>query len=185
MHYAAGNDSGNDCVDIQKYLVEKGCEVDAQTADGWTPLFTACLVGHLASVQYLVSQGADPEKEETFGEEHNPRSLAQKKNHAAIVAFFDENDKRARPPPGSDASGGGAAPDPRGASSAAMRRAKADRPAPPTRSLAEQAVRTAMMSMSEDNKKKATADGTWGTLSWEERLRRLEDLGLITAAQKL
>ena len=147
MHYAAGNDS----VDIQKYLVEKGCQVDASTADGWTPLFTACLKGHLASVQYLVSQGADPEKKETFQPEHNPRSLARKKNHAAIVAFFD-------------------------------------RPAPPTRSLAEQAVRTAMMNMSEDRRrldKKATADGTWGTLSWEERLRRLEDLGLITAAQKV
>ena len=106
MHYAAGNKSGNDSVDIHKYLVEKGCLVDAPTADGWTPLFTACLVGHLASVQYLVSQGADPESKETFQPEHNPRSLARKKNHAAIVAFFDENCKKTRPPPGSDASGG-------------------------------------------------------------------------------
>lgn len=142
MHYAAGNDS----VDIQKYLVEKGGAdlVDATTFDGWTPLFTACLKGHLASVQYLVSQGADPEAKETFQPEHNPRSLAQKKNHAAIVAFF--NGKSPKSP-------------------------------------AEQAVRTAMMNLSGDNKQKALADGTWGTLSWEERLSRLEGLGLITAAQ--
>ena len=181
MHYAVGNKSGNDSVDIHKYLVEKGCLVDAPTADGWTPLFTACLVGHLASVQYLVSQGADPEKEETFGEEHNPRSLARKKNHAAIVAFFDEACyKKTRRPPRSESEG---PLDPK--KSAGMRRAWGAGGPPPTWSLAEEAVRNAMMSMSEDDKKKATADGTWGTLSWEERLRRLEGLGLITAAQKV
>ena len=125
----------------------------------------ACFDGHLASVKYLVSQGADPMAKEKFGEDC-PRSMAVRYNHTAIVAFFGEHG-RAR-------GGHGGA-----------RGVRVEAKANVRNSSAEDAVRTAMMNLSGDNKQKALADGTWGTLSWEERLRRLEGLGLITSAQSV
>ena len=41
------NSMKNGSLDVVKYLVEKGAEVDARDESGWTPLMNAAIGGHL------------------------------------------------------------------------------------------------------------------------------------------
>jgi apoptosis-stimulating of p53 protein 1 len=45
-------------LEIVKFLVEFGCDVNAQDSDGWTPLHCAASCNNLPMVQYLVEKGA-------------------------------------------------------------------------------------------------------------------------------
>ncbi|TMW39651.1 hypothetical protein DOY81_015269, partial [Sarcophaga bullata] len=45
-------------IDIVKFLVEFGCDVNAQDSDGWTPLHCAASCNNLAMVKFLVENGA-------------------------------------------------------------------------------------------------------------------------------
>ena len=45
-------------LDIVKFLVEFGCDVNAQDSDGWTPLHCAASCNNLAMVRFLVEHGA-------------------------------------------------------------------------------------------------------------------------------
>ena len=46
-------------VEIQKVLVEHGCDMEKPDLNGRTPLFVACRAGHLAIVSHLLEQGAN------------------------------------------------------------------------------------------------------------------------------
>ena len=46
-------------LEIVKYLISKGADVNAKNDDGWTALMYASLRGHLEIVKYLISKGAD------------------------------------------------------------------------------------------------------------------------------
>lgn len=41
-----------------RFLVEFGCDVNAQDSDGWTPLHCAASCNNLAMVKFLVESGA-------------------------------------------------------------------------------------------------------------------------------
>lgn len=43
---------------IFRFLVEFGCDVNAQDSDGWTPLHCAASCNNLAMVKFLVENGA-------------------------------------------------------------------------------------------------------------------------------
>ncbi|CAG2105458.1 unnamed protein product [Medioppia subpectinata] len=45
-------------LDIVVYLVENGCDVNAQDSDGWTPLHCAASCNNLSMVKFLVESGA-------------------------------------------------------------------------------------------------------------------------------
>ena len=44
--------------DIVQFLVEFGCDVNAQDSDGWTPLHCAASCNNLPMVRFLVEHGA-------------------------------------------------------------------------------------------------------------------------------
>lgn len=46
-------------IDVLKYLIGHGMEVDAKEIHGATPLYLACQEGHIDTVKYLLSNGAD------------------------------------------------------------------------------------------------------------------------------
>lgn len=43
---------------MRRFLVEFGCDVNAQDSDGWTPLHCAASCNNLAMVKFLVESGA-------------------------------------------------------------------------------------------------------------------------------
>jgi ankyrin repeat protein len=63
LHYAAY--SGK--LDVVKYLVEQGADVDAKTVVGWTVLHDAAYSGTLDIVKYLVEQGANVDAKNNVG----------------------------------------------------------------------------------------------------------------------
>ncbi|XP_039266092.2 protein phosphatase 1 regulatory subunit 16A-like [Styela clava] len=64
LHIAAANGY----VDLTRYLVLHNCKVNAQDADGWTPLHAAACWNQLDVVELLGAQGGDPTVKNTLGE---------------------------------------------------------------------------------------------------------------------
>ena len=56
-------------LDLIKYLVELGLDINKESKNGWTPLHIACQKGHIAVVKYLVEQGVDINKQINDGVE--------------------------------------------------------------------------------------------------------------------
>jgi len=54
-------------INVMKYLVENGADVNASTRDGWTPLFEASYDSSIEIVKFLVDCGADPNKKTREG----------------------------------------------------------------------------------------------------------------------
>jgi len=65
LHYLYHVKNGS--VDIVKYLVENGVDVNTDTIFGETPLFYTCRGRNVATVKYLIEHGADVNKENNFG----------------------------------------------------------------------------------------------------------------------
>ncbi|KZW03526.1 ankyrin, partial [Exidia glandulosa HHB12029] len=59
LHWAA---LSNEAVDIVKYLLETGAEVDKPDPNGWTALHIAASAGNDATVMALLEGGADPKR---------------------------------------------------------------------------------------------------------------------------
>ena len=49
-------------LDFLRYLVSRGAKADRQDTNGVTPLLIACECDHVATVSFLLDQGADPTK---------------------------------------------------------------------------------------------------------------------------
>ena len=61
LHYA-GRSAFNGHLDVTKYLISEGAEVNRGDNDGWTALHLAAQEGHLDVTKYLISQGAEVNK---------------------------------------------------------------------------------------------------------------------------
>eukprot|EP00899_Mesostigma_viride_P026871 jgi/Mesvir1/7369/Mv19171-RA.1 len=90
LHLACGNNR----LDIVKWLVAAGADLDAQNKDALTPLHHGSMGGHLAVVQHLVGKGANKDaqgkvsgrlmtKKGTTG--NTALHLAARKGHTEIV----------------------------------------------------------------------------------------------------
>jgi len=77
-------------MEIIRYLVEVGADVNDHDRCGFTPLFAACLYGQLDIVKYLVESGADINKKTDKGS--SPILFAAKSQDAyKIVRYLVEN----------------------------------------------------------------------------------------------
>ena len=78
-----------------KAAIEAGIDVDVKTEYGATALFFACDRGHQEMVDYLLSQGADPNAKDTFYKA-TPLTWAQSKgNHDIVVSLLKKGGKGA------------------------------------------------------------------------------------------
>ena len=76
-------------IDIVKYLVEHGANINKEDKNDWTPLFWACKEGHKDIVECLVEQGVNVNKEDNDG--WTPLILACKEGHKDIVKYLVEH----------------------------------------------------------------------------------------------
>ncbi len=77
-------------LDTVKQLVESGVAVDSTTAYGASPLTYACDKGQVEVVRYLISKGADINRQDTF---YNAQPIiwATMNGHSEVVALLAEN----------------------------------------------------------------------------------------------
>ncbi len=67
-----------------QFLIEKGAEVNAEaTSCAWTPVFLACLSGHLDTAEWLIGNGALIDLKDIRG--RSPLHIAALRGHAKII----------------------------------------------------------------------------------------------------
>ena len=76
-------------IDIVKYLVEQGADLNAQDEDGWTVLMWAAQRGHIDIVRYLVEQGAEVNLQYKDG--YTALMQAVREGHTSIVRYLVEH----------------------------------------------------------------------------------------------
>lgn len=77
-------------LEVVKYLVERGADVNAENGGGSTALHLAAAYGQLEVVKYLVGQGAIVTATDNRG--RTPRSEALVGGHPAVVRYLDSLD---------------------------------------------------------------------------------------------
>jgi len=76
-------------MDIVKYLVKKGANVNAQLRDKVTPLHWACCKGHHEIVAYLISKGAEIDLKDIDG--LTALHTASQEGHLDVVSCLARN----------------------------------------------------------------------------------------------
>lgn len=74
---------------IMKQLVEKGADINAKDYEGTTPLFFACMYGHVEAVRLLIELGADLNVQ-AAGMGRTPMSLAETNGHTEVVQILKD-----------------------------------------------------------------------------------------------
>jgi len=80
-------------LDIVRFLVDKGADVNQKLADGTTPLIRAAANNHPKVVRFLLERGADPEA--TTKEGKTAAMIAESKGYPALAAIFQEAEAKA------------------------------------------------------------------------------------------
>ncbi|WP_341820859.1 ankyrin repeat domain-containing protein [Wolbachia endosymbiont (group A) of Myopa testacea] len=70
LHYA----SGAGCVEVIKFLIEKGADINTAKYERWTALHSAAYRGNLETIRFLLDKGADPTIRDT--DRKTPRKVA-------------------------------------------------------------------------------------------------------------
>eukprot|EP00899_Mesostigma_viride_P016556 jgi/Mesvir1/24901/Mv22121-RA.3 len=74
------------CMDVVKYLVAAGANMEARNENGSTPLSLACTSGHLETVLHLITNGADVNAKDKDG--NTPLHLASQCGHLPVVEML-------------------------------------------------------------------------------------------------
>ena len=75
-------------LEMVRFLVGKGADINAQTNNGETALIQATEWGRLETVRFLVNKGADVNTPDNRG--RTPLILAKEKGLQEVVDFFKE-----------------------------------------------------------------------------------------------
>ena len=83
----------NGHLNVVKYLVEEGADVNAHVMGDETPLIRAAWSGHLDVVKYLVEQGADVNKSvrdsySLNSEKRSALKMARRGNHQKVISYL-------------------------------------------------------------------------------------------------
>jgi ankyrin repeat protein len=70
LHYA----SGAGCLEVVKFLIEKGADINTAKYERWTALHSAAYRGNLETIRFLLDKGVDPTIRDTDGK--TPRKVA-------------------------------------------------------------------------------------------------------------
>ena len=76
-------------LELIKYIVKLGANVNKQYDDGWTPIFKACEEGHYTIVKYLVEHGADINKDDYYS--GTPLFYSCNNGHYNIIKYLVEH----------------------------------------------------------------------------------------------
>ena len=79
--------AANGHLDVVRFLVEQGTDMEKSDKNGWTPLLTATCGDHIEVVRYLLEQGANRDKaDSTYGQ--TSLHLAASYGHLEIVKLL-------------------------------------------------------------------------------------------------
>jgi ankyrin repeat protein len=73
-------------VEVMRYLMEEGAQVDLRDTFDWTPLERACQRGHIQAVSLLIAHGADTATANEFG--LPPLMFASGQGHTDVVTLL-------------------------------------------------------------------------------------------------
>ncbi|KAL2381952.1 hypothetical protein RJ035_006262 [Blastomyces gilchristii] len=113
------------CVDIVKFLIEAGCEIDTRNIDRDTPLIDAVENGHLEVVKLLLDAGANPRLGNAEGDEPYDLVPSDSQNYEEMRKIIAEAKAKGQRRKSADqsvrATSSGRDPSSRGASAASPR----------------------------------------------------------------
>ena len=78
-------------IDVIRVLMENGASIDAQSEQGFTPIYMAAQEGHEDIVNYLLENGADQNL--TMDEGFCPIDIAMQQGHDNIVSILIEHEQ--------------------------------------------------------------------------------------------
>ena len=78
--------AGKGHIEVTRYLLQQGADMDRTAVDGMTPLLVAAQLGHLEVVKFKVQQGVD--KNKAMHNHTTPLTIALLNGHTEIAQYL-------------------------------------------------------------------------------------------------